>query len=139
VDLGRGGVVGGENKDVKIGTAGFLTNTQQRKGVYVFGIEFKNAATPRSVKIDDVTDDRVLPMVDDSDAKVAGRIWRWTCPPIALDDAMLKWIREIDDSFRVYRILIILGDGRQVKLYHAVFYPAFAKERIRKELGEGPS
>lgn len=138
VDLGRGGVIEGESKEVKVGVAGFMTNTQAKKGFYVFGLELKTMPALISMKVEDVTDDNVVLLVDDRSPKLAGRIWRWATPLQSPDEKTLRWIQEIDDSFRVYRFTIALSDGRQLVLHHAAFYPAFAKEHMKFELGLGP-
>jgi hypothetical protein len=135
VDLGRGGVVGGENKDVKIEAAGIVPNATSKQVVFFFGVVFKTGGVPKSVKVEDVTEDAAVPMIEDSHPKLAGKAWRWSSPPVSPDNISLRWIHEIDESFRVYRFTIVLSDDRQIVVHHAVFYPAFVKMRMRHDLG----
>ena len=135
VDMSRRGLVGEEDKDVKVIVAEFRSNPKEKKGLYSFVLAFKTSAKPSSVKIEDVSENRASTMVDDSNPQVKGKLWFWASAPMTAEDAELRWINEIDESFRVYRISIVLDNGRQVSIYHAMFYPPVLKWVIRKGLG----
>ena len=135
LDMSRGGVVGPEIKELKVGSAGYLLNSKEKKGFYIFSIEFKADVKPQSIKIEDVSDKKAQILVDDPAPKLTGRIWRHDCPPVGPDDPGMGWVHEIDDSFRTYRYSVTLSDGRFLSFYHVAFYPSFSKIHFRKELG----
>jgi len=134
VDMSRGGAVGPESKDLKITAAMFEINPKIKKGLYVFGIDFKTEAMPRSIKVEDVSDEKARTLVDESNLKIEKRAWRFACQPMGLEEKTLRWVHEIDESFRVYRFTVTYDDGRLVEQYHATFYPSFAKAYLLHQL-----
>jgi hypothetical protein len=135
VDLSRHGVVGEEDKDVKVIMAELRPNAKEKKALYSMVLEFKTSPRPRSVKIEDVSENPSSVMIDDANPKVNGKLWFWASAPKTADAPELQWIKEIDESFRVYRISVALDNGRQVSFYHVVFYTPMLKWMIRKGLG----
>jgi len=127
VSMKDGRVVGEENKYVKVGMARFMYNMQQKNGAYVFTLGFTVSSIPASVKIEDVSDLKSTLMVQDLKPELKAQLWHNACPPISLDDPSMKWMHDIDDSFRIYRITVVLKDGTEVILHHAAIYPSYAK------------
>jgi hypothetical protein len=74
-------------------------------------------------------------MVQDPQPVLANRVWHFVCKPIGPDDASMKWIHDIDDSFRVYLVSVTLKDGQVISIYHAGLYPGFLKAHLLRELG----
>jgi len=138
IDLKQGGVVGAENNAIKVRIGGLVANAKDKQATFVFALEFKAGDAPRSIKIEDVTDEKAQVFVEDLAPKLVDRIWNWGSAPMAADADVLKWVREIDDSFRVCRFTVILADGRRLCQYQSSFYSAFNKARLRKQLGGEP-
>jgi hypothetical protein len=135
VDMSRRGVVGEEDKDVRVIAAELRASPKEKKALYSFVLEFRTSARPRSVKIEDVSESPVALMVDDDSPKVNGKLWFWASAAKTVDAPELQWINDIDESFRVYRISAVLDNGRQVSFYHVKFYTPMIKWIIRKGLG----
>ena len=135
VDMSRRGLVGEEDKDVKVIVAELRANPKEKKALYSIVLEFKATARPRSVKIEDVSENTASIMIDDADPKVSGKLWFWTGAPMSADAPQLHWINEIDESFRIYRVSVALDNGRQVSFHHVMFYTPMLKWMIRKGLG----
>lgn len=127
VSMRDGRVAGEENKYVKVGMARFMYNMQQKNGAYVFALGFTAGSIPASVKIEDVSDTKADLMVQDLKPELKAQLWHHTCPPISLNDPSMQWMHDIDDSFRIYRVTVVLNDGTEVKLHHAAIYPSYAK------------
>ena len=135
LDMSRGGIIGDENENAKVSLAGFRADGKSKKGFYVFAVEFKQKAMPRSVTVEDVTGEEPQLMVEDQSPKLSERLWQWTGTPLSPDDKALEWIREIDDSFRVYRVTVVLVDGRPIVLHYAAYFSSSLKLRMRRDLG----
>lgn len=135
VSMSTGKVEGSDNEYFKVGSAAFLTNKTQKQGTYVFSMLFNEGAVPQSIKIEDVSESKAQLIVDDMKPVLANRTWHFICKPIGADDASMKWIHDIDDSFRVYLFSVTLTNGRVISIYHAVLYPSFLKAHLLRELG----
>ena len=131
----KGIIVGEDHSEVNVDAAIFLVNTQLKKGNHCISIEFKKKVVPRSVKVEEVTADKAQLLIDDQAPKLTGTSWRSVCATLGPDDPSLQWVHEIDDSFRVYRVTVVLSDGRQIIQHHATVYPEHVKARMRREFG----
>ncbi len=106
---------------------------------YVFGIDVKkDASAMKSVRIDDVSDQSPVLLVEDS--APAPRNGRWVGFSAFYDANAPEthWISYLDDSFRVYRLTVTRADGRTTVLYEGHMFPAFAKAMMRHMLGSTP-
>ncbi len=127
VSMKDGRVVGEENKYVKVSGARFMYNAELKNGTHVFVLEFTAGSIPASIKIEDFSDTKVDLMVQDLKPELKGQLWNHTCPPVSLNDPSMIWMHDIDDGFRIYRVVVVLQDGTEVKLHHVAIYPSFAK------------
>jgi len=135
VDTSSGKVIGEDDSEVPRAVAAFRIDPTVKEGIFDFAIGFQKNLTPRSVKIEDVSGDQPQLIVDKLDPKLTVQIWRWTSAPMKPDDKALQWLNDIDDSCRVYRITIVLTDGRQIVRHAATIYPSYAKTGLRTDLG----
>jgi len=127
VNLQDGRIAGEESKHMSVQTARFMYNVQQKQGKYVFVLYFPDGSVPTSIKIEDITGSKPEIMVQDQKPVLKDRIWFTGCPSLSLDDPSLKWMHDIDDSFRIYRFTVVLQDGTEIVLHQASVYPGFAK------------
>ena len=136
VSFAHSAVVPAENDDFKIETAQFEVAGKGKPGVYLFKFWSKKGLAPRSVKVEDVSDDTAVTWADDPAPKLAanGR-WQWTSAPVPADRANLRWIFEIESCIRIYRFTIVTADGRTVQMYEPCSYPDFIKTYFRQQLG----
>lgn len=128
VNLRDGTVEGSESKLVKVGIARLMMNVQNKNGIYDFGLIFSAGAVPTDIKIEDVTDEKsVVLMQDDKPVLDPQHRWRKTSDPVDVEIESMKWLHDIDDSFRVYRFVITFQDGQKLTLHHAAIYLAYFK------------
>jgi hypothetical protein len=104
---------------------------------YEFGLEMKSDAPPRSVKVEDFSEDPIVLLLQDDAPHLTKRVWKGSILQIDGKDKRLGWLSSLDDSVRVIRFTVVLADGSVSTLNQAVSYPAFYKEIIRKSLGLG--
>lgn len=139
IDFSRGSAVHAENKEVAIDNARFEPDLKTKQAAYVFGFHLKQGGTPRSVKIEDVTDDAAVVMVADEHPKIEAGRWTWRGEPFTIDFSNSRWLFEIDNSIRVYRFTIVTSDNRSLVMHEAFNYPPFVKTAIRQQLGLEPT
>lgn len=128
VALRSGRVEGAENKFVKPGIARFLLGPQAKNGLYDFGLIFTNGAVPTKIVVEDVADSKaVVLLTDEQPVLDQQQRWRKLSEPVDLSLDSMKWLHDIDDSFRVYRFSVNLKDGQKIVFHHAAVYPSFFK------------
>ena len=103
---------------------------------YGFTLRAQNEPDLKRIQIDDVTDESIEPLLDDSTPKFDKQLWHGKTDPIAADDARLKWVYQITGSMRVYRFTLTRTNGEKISFYHVSPYAPFIKAAIRSALGE---
>jgi hypothetical protein len=136
VDFDSHGIVFVEDDHVRIRRALLVPHLKEKYFAYEFSFQAKpgHAQPPRSVKIDDVTDDDILSYVDD-EHPVLNQEGIWTTIKSPIDPASLPWLIEIENSMRIFRFTIVMADGGTLVLYQGASYPAVIKKYFREELG----
>jgi len=98
---------------------------------FTFRVKHEHVQTPRSVKVEDVTDDAPVVWVTDEHPTLnANGVWLARIGP--MDPDRMPWLNEIKSSLRVYRFTIVTSDGRTHILYEGASYPARVKKFFRK-------
>jgi len=136
IDFDHGAIVHPENEDVQIITAILEPHLKEKNFTYLFSFQAKHghAQTPRSVKVDDVTDDTPVSLVDDPyPAYNKESVWASRVGPF--DSDKIPWLVEIENSVRIFRFTIVTADGRTLVLYQGASYPAFIKKSLRQDFG----
>jgi len=113
-----------------------VPNLKEKNFTYLFSFQAKHdhAQTPRSVKVDDVTDDVAVNLVDDPHPVLNKEsVWAKQVGPI--DPDRIPWLAEIENSVRIFRFTIVTADGRTLVLYQGASEPAVVKKYLRQELG----
>ena len=136
LELTTTGMLHGENDDFRIDAAVYQFDPKVKNGTYLFAFLVKKRGAPRSVKVDDVTDDEPKNLYQTDQIKVQDGHWKQRTESFVPDQQNLKWIFEIENSIRVYRFTIVTADGRTDVLYEGCNYMGFVKELIRKSLAE---
>jgi len=136
--FGSKGPILEENADFKITGLPTLAPDKAKGYVdYEFGLEMKSDAIPRSITVDDFSEDPILVLVQDKAPHLTKRVWRGSVLKMDGKDKRLGWLTSLDDSVRVMRFTVVLADGSVSTVNQAVSYPAYYKEIIRKSLGLG--
>jgi hypothetical protein len=135
VALARGATAPTTDDGVQIQVANFTVN-KDKKIVYVFAFNDSRGRALRSVRVDDVSDEAAVMLVDDAQPKLepAGT-WHRETEPLEFDDAKVGWFTTISNSLRVFRFTLTFSDGRKLVLHQGMLYPAVLKESVRRTFG----
>lgn len=106
-----------------------------KKVFYYFEFVDSSGAVPRSVRIEDVTDEKPMFITEDKAPKLIDNHWVGRSEQLDAASPLLGWVRYLDDSMRVYRFTIETADGRKLILNQAWSVPAWFKAAMRKTLG----
>jgi len=136
IDFDGHGVVHAEDDDVHIDSAAIEPDFKAKKIYYHFTFREKHehVHVPRSVVVDDVTDDNPVNWVDDKHPKLDAK-GEWEAKLGPMDPDRIPWLIEIESQIRVYRFTIVTSDGRTLVLYEGASYPALIKKYFREQLG----
>jgi hypothetical protein len=123
---------------VKITRAGMELNPKSKAINYIFDFIVSDGRAPRSILVEDVSEQEPAPNVLAEDSHphlTADRHWHFVSPSKMADDPDLAWISNIEATMRVYRFTVVTADGDQVVLYQPTQFSAYLKTAIRKTLG----
>lgn len=137
--LEKGGPAPAKQGTISVLYAGFIPGPDPaNKGLlYRFVLEEKNGVAFRSVRVDDVSDESAVLLVEDDQPKLDPTKQQWvgTSRVFKGDEPSLVWLTYVDDSMRVYRFTIVTGDGRTVVMYQGQMAPGWLKPRLRPLIG----
>jgi hypothetical protein len=111
-----------------------VPETNTKRVFYYFEFVDSSGATPRSVRVEDVTDDKPMVIIDEPNPQLVKQHWGGKSPPLAGTHPWLGWVHYLDDSVRVFRFTIVKADGQQVILNQAWSVPNWSKVGMRKTL-----
>jgi len=136
IDFDHGQIVHPQNDDLKILTGILEPNLKDKNFTYQFSFELKHdhVHPPQSVKVDDVTDDAPVSLVDDQHpVLINGGVWTKRVGPV--DPDKVPWLTEIESTVRIFRFTVVTSDGRTLVLYQGASYPAVIKKVFREGMG----
>lgn len=132
---GAGRAIPTENADVKIEVTGFMVDGKEKQVVYTFGFTEKNHATPRSVKVEDVTGPTAEVLVDAAAPQLDPQgYWKGDAKPLNKGDPGLAWLDASGDTIKVFRFTIVTADGRELVMYQASVWSGGSKPVVRQVL-----
>ncbi len=134
--LGKEGPPRGEGGGYRVQQAGLLPPKPDHSIEYEFVLLANKEPDLRRIQIDDVTDEKIEPLLDDPAPKFANRTWQAKTEALPPDDERLKWVYQITGSMRVYRFILTPASGPAISFYHVSPYPPFIKAAIRSAMGE---
>ena len=138
IPLERGMPIKAEKDGVKIDAAVLMPSrdTTKKEAFYVFGFTDQSGVEPKSVKVEDVSDEEPITIVEDLAPKYTpGNHWSNTPRMMTGDDPVIGWTRYVGDAFRVFRFTITKPDGREIILHQGMSVPAWMKLSMRRALG----
>lgn len=136
VPLNKNGVPMTEEGDITITVATIQLN-DDKKPIYNFGFKDSRHRPLAKVVVEDVSDEPVLTLVDDSAPKTtATGEWKTSTEAMDMSSVRLHWLQTISNSTRVFRFTLTFGDGQTQKLLQGMQIGAPAKAGLRKLLGE---
>ena len=136
VQFGNKGIVKTEDSIVRIDIAGLVVDAASQKSSNAAEIFFKGKAAPKTIMMEDITDDHPVRLIyDDHPTLNANHAWKQTSSYKDLADERFTWLTVIDNSVRVYRFTVVTDDGESHEYRQATMYASYAKEAIRKAMG----
>lgn len=135
--LARGshGIEWAQNDDMQIGAARVELVRGSPRIAYILGFMAKPGFVPVRVAVDDVTDNPIVPLVEDDAPHLVRGMWVCAQRPRDVKDPGVKWLLTVDDSIEVFRFAVTGADGRVSVLYQPVVFPAMLKTAVRHVLG----
>lgn len=136
IPVSRKGAVKAENDDLAITGSTLLADFRTRRVNYGFSFQEKHPFGVRSVKVEDVTDDEPVTLIDDEHPLIdAQNRWRKVTRPFTPTPDSIPWLMEVDYNMRIYRFTIVKADGQTDVLYSGQDYGNPIKHFIRVGMG----
>lgn len=136
VPIGPRGPGPGEADGYRVVLAGLMPSPESGTNLYRFVFTVPPGATLRRVRVEDVSDERAILLLDDAAPALRDDQWVGGTAPLAAADPRLAWLYHVVPSLRVFRFTITGGAGRVTELHQLAAYPVFIKEAIRRQRGE---
>jgi hypothetical protein len=131
------GFVKTENDRLVVDEAGLTTYRTEGKNFvrWQFAIMPKEQTALRLVRIEDVTDDRPVLILEDRAPRIDERRWSRQSNLIRANTRSIPWLFEFGRTTRVFRITVRETNGRTSILYQAVLFTSKAKKDFRVLMG----
>ena len=124
-----------EDARVKVEVAGILVRFREDRKepqlVWNFSFRAKVSQLLSGVKVDDVTEDPVVGLVNDSHPTLKENLWSGTAQPITINKETVPWLYDSKPMIKVFRFTIAYQDGNESILHQLAYYPASFKETVR--------
>ena len=136
VPMGPNGAALTREGGVQINTAGFTLNPE-KKFVYVFEFTVEGNRPLRHVRVEDVSDETAVTLVDRADPVLSptGQ-WRGESEPLSTGNGRLKWLATVSNSLRVVRFTLTFADGKTQVLHQGTVFPSGLKSTVRQAMGQ---
>lgn len=109
---------------------------KEKAAAYEFGYEDSSGATPKAVRVDDVSETTIFPLVEDLHPEMKHKVaWLGTSKTLDASSPELYWLPYLDDTTRIFRFTITTADDRQIVLYQPWFVASWVKAGVRTALG----
>lgn len=136
VPMTRGGPPPAEADGFRVDRATISPSKDARELRYEFILQALKQSDLKRIRIDDISDETAVTLVDDDSPKFADGKWEAKTEMISADDPRLKWVFQITPSIRVFRFALTHADGRLTTLDQVSTYPQVVKQAIRTAWGE---
>lgn len=136
--LKNGAPVNAKQGSIEVLQAGMLPSRDPTKAeaVYVFAYQDTQNVTPKSVRVEDVSGETTVLLVDDQSPKLTNKLWTGASRGFQTKDPEVEWLGHLDSDMRVYQITIEQADGRKLILHQGWSVPGWMKPMIRQAMGE---
>ena len=136
VPMGANGAALTREGGVQINAAGFTLNAE-KKFVYVFEFTVEGNRPLRHVRVEDVSDETAVTLVDRTDPTLSptGQ-WRGESEPLSTGNGRLKWLATVSNSLRVVRFTLTFADGKTQVLHQGTVFPSGLKSTVRQAMGQ---
>ena len=136
VPMGANGAALTREGGVQINAAGFTLNPE-KKFVYVFELTIEGNRPLRHVRVEDVSDESAVTLVDRADPTLsAAGLWHGESEPLSTGNGRLRWLATVSNSLRVVRFTLTFADGKTQVLHQGTLFPAALKSTVRQAMGQ---
>jgi hypothetical protein len=131
------GFVKAENERFVVDEAGLTTYRTEGKNFvrWQFALMPKQETGPREVRIEDVTNDSPILVLEDRAPRIDERRWSRQSALIRANPRSIPWLFEFGRTTRVFRITVRETNGKTSILYQAVLFTPKAKKDFRVLMG----
>lgn len=99
--------------------------------VFTFGMSVKQNAEPNHIKVEDVTDDNALTIVDDTSPKPENGYWKANADPVLITRESVPWLYDTEPTIKIFRITIEdKNSPEKIILYQPAWFPVVAKTTL---------
>lgn len=139
IPLKRGAPIMATKDDITVRHAGLIPSPkfEDKQLMYLFDLEDKNPVPAKAIRVEDVTDEKTILMVEDLNPKFEKQRWFTTSRKYSGDDPEMVWISQLGDTMRVFRFTVTKADGSKIVLNQGWMVPAWTKTPMRQALGLG--
>ncbi len=128
------GPIPAESGPYKMKVAGFLLHREPDGRnptlTFTFGFEVQKTATLTHVTVEDVSDDKAVLLVDDTNPKVETAYWKGNAAAVGVSKKSTPWVFDKKPTIKIFRLTIDSRDNPEVILYQPAWYPAQSKAQI---------
>jgi hypothetical protein len=137
IPLHRGAPVMAQKGNVQIRHAALIPSAtpEKKQLMYLFDLQDKSPVPPKSIVVEDVSEDKPVLMLDDQAPKLVNQRWTSISRPFSGDEAAMIWVTHLDDSMRVFRFTVTGADGSKTVLDQGWMVPGWTKVPMRRALG----
>jgi hypothetical protein len=136
VPLTREGLKPGKADGYEVYLAALQPGKEKRESFYAFGLLALKEPALRRIKVEDISDETAVTLIDDENPKFENRQWKKDTEMISADDPRMRWVFQITASMRVYHLTLTRADGSNVSFNHITMYAPMMKGLIRTNWGE---
>lgn len=107
--------------------------------IYFFTVLEKSGKAPRSVRVEDVSDEKPVLLVEDLHPELKDQNkWVSESKPVSVTDPAMHWLTYVDDVMRVFQFTIVDSEGKTIVLNQGWFVPGWVKHSVRQMVGMEP-
>lgn len=136
IPLERGTPITARKGNITIAFSSLIpTASNSQELAYLFGLEDKDPSPPKSIRVEDISDEHPMLMVEDLDPKLTNHRWSMKSRMFKGTEPELLWVANVDNSMRVFRFTITAQDGTTTVLDQGWMVPGWVKAGMRHALG----
>jgi hypothetical protein len=135
IPLGSHGIEPAREDGLEVDFASCTLNND-KKLIYGFHLSDSRGRALRRIRVEDVSDDTPILLVDDAQPALKDKKWLGGSKPFEPGDPAVAWVSTITNSLRVFRFTVTLPDGRDVVLLQGSMFLNPMKAVIRQAWGQ---
>lgn len=98
--------------------------------IFTFGMTVQKQGKPTHITIEDVSDEKVVMLVDDKSPKIEKKYWKGYAAPLMVLESSTPWVFDEKPTIKIFRVSISAKDVPDVILYQPAWYAAQVKKPL---------